>query len=162
MRLRNRLEERQHSRWCGSFPLPPTCALSFCKECRAYAGNKARGLLEQREGKQAKTHVQRRCFEGGRDPRSNKLLGSAPWPLHERVPECWAAMASKPRGPAEQMEEEQLLAEEGLTMPQEVQEDLSEEEEGEALIGIVGAEPDDSSMSAGSEPVEEVEDRQVA
>ena len=88
--------------------------------------------------------------------------GATPWPLHEGVPEWWAAMASKPRGLVEQMEEEQLLAEEGLDMPLVEQEDLSEEEEGEALIGIVGAEPDDSSMSAGSEPVEEVEDRQVA
>ena len=149
-------EKRQHRLWVVRKP-PPASHLCyvFCKDCGAYAGNKARGLLHPCEGKLAKTFVQMRYFRRGRDPRSNKLLGSSPWPLHEGVPAWWAAMTAALRGPEEQRAEEGLLAEEGVREPPGEQADASgSEDEGAALARVVSAGLDDSSVSTLSEPEE--------
>ena len=149
-------EKRQHRLWVVRKP-PPASHLCYvyCKDCGAYAGNKARGLLHPCEGRLAKTFVQMRYFRRGRDPRSNKLLGSAPWALHEGVPEWWTAMATAARGPEELRAEEQLLAEEGVREPPGEQADASgSEDEGAALARVVSAGLDDSSVSTLSEPEE--------
>ena len=69
-------------------------------------------------------------------------------------------MATAARGPEELRAEEQLLAEEGVLGPtdeQDAQSEAEAEDEGGALVRIVSAGLDDSSVSAGSELEEEEE-----
>ena len=105
---------QRHEYWCAQRMEGPP--IIFCCRCGAFAGGKARKLLQSCEGAAASTHLQwKRYLSKGKDPRNNKPLVGKPWPLLEGAPSWWAlAMAQ-----AEEKLEDGPPAEEEVQGPNE-------------------------------------------